>query len=229
MTPHPNTASRRDHSLSPAAGSCRVPGPFGHSPARGEGPDRFASRLATPADASQLRLVMDAAIRELQKGFLTHEQIQSSRTIMGIDNQLIADHTYYVIEHEGVIVGCGGWSRRATLYGTDSSPGRDSQLLDPSIHAARVRAMYTQPSFARQGVGRTILELCERAAAAEGFQRLELMSTLSGRQLYSAYGFVPVEHTEDDSGGVAVPLVKMQKSIDPAPADGHQQTHDRPS
>lgn len=167
---------------------------------------------------------MDAAIGELQKGFLTHEQIQSSRTIMGIDNQLIADRTYYVVEHDGLIVGCGGWSRRATLYGADNSPGRDSQLLDPSIHAARVRAMYTLPSFARQGVGRMILELCERAAAAEGFQRLELMGTLSGRQLYSACGFVAVGRTEDDSGGVAVPLVKMEKSIAPAPDAGHQPT-----
>ena len=165
---------------------------------------------------------------ELQKGFLTPEQIQSSRTIMGIDNQLIADKTYYVIEHDGWVVGCGGWSRRHTLYGTDSSPGRDSQLLDPSIHAARVRAMYTEPSFARQGVGRMILELCERAAAAEGFQSLELMATLSGRQLYSAYGFVPVEHVEDASGGVGVPLVKMEKSIDPPPADGHRHNHHRP-
>ena len=228
MTPYPNTANRHDHWPSPAAGSSGVPGPAGPDPARGEGPNGFTSRLATPGDASRLRLVMDAAIRELQRGFLTPEQIQSSRAIMGIDNQLIADKTYYVIEHDGVIVGCGGWSRRATLYGTDSSPGRDSQLLDPSIHAARVRAMYTQPSFARQGVGRMILKLCERAAAAEGFQSLELMGTLSGRQLYSAYGFVPVEHTEDASGGVGVPLVKMEKSIHPAPADGHQHTHDRP-
>lgn len=180
----------------------------------------FTSRFATAADANRLRLVMDAAIRELQKGFLTHEQIQSSRTIMGIDHQLIADKTYYVIEHDGVIAGCGGWSRRATLYGADSSPGRDGRLLDPSMHAARVRAMYTEPSFARRGVGRMILELCERAAAAEGFRRLELMGTLSGQHLYAVHGFVPVEHTEDASGGVAVPLVKMEKSIDPELADG---------
>lgn len=228
MTPHPHTAARgHDHRQLSSAAPSGIPG-AGGPPARGDAPTRFTSRLATPADASQLRLVMDAAIRELQKGFLTHDQIQSSRAIMGIDNQLITDRTYYVIEHDGVIVGCGGWSRRATLYGTDSSPGRDSQLLDPSIHAARVRAMYTHPSFARQGIGRMILELCERAAAAEGFQRLELMGTLSGRQLYSAYGFVPVEHTEDASGGVAVPLVKMEKPIDPAPADGRRHTRHRP-
>jgi GNAT superfamily N-acetyltransferase len=176
----------------------------------------FTSRLATAADAPALRVIMDAAIAELQKGFLTEEQIASSRAIMGIDNQLIADGTYYVVESEGEIAGCGGWSRRATLYGNDATPGRDSNLLDPRVDAARVRAMYTNPSFARQGVGRLILTLCERAAAAEGFTRLELMGTMSGQPLYAAYGFVAVEHIADDRGGAPVPLIKMGKPIDPS-------------
>ena len=174
----------------------------------------FTSRLATEADADRLRVVMDAAIGRLQKGFLTDEQVESSRAIMGIDQQLIADGTYYVVEHDGVVAGCGGWSRRATLYGSDSTPGRDPQLLDPAVDAARVRAMYTDPAFARQGVGRLILTLCESAAAAEGFTRLELMGTMSGQPLYSAYGFVPVEHLEDDRAGAPVPLVKMEKQVD---------------
>ena len=174
----------------------------------------FTSRLATEADADRLRVVMDAAIGRLQEGFLTDEQVESSRAIMGIDQQLIADGTYYVVEHDGAVAGCGGWSRRATLYGSDSTPGRDPQLLDPAVDAARVRAMYTDPAFARQGVGRLILTLCERAAASEGFTRLELMGTMSGQPLYSAYGFVPVEHIEDDRGGAPVPLVKMEKQID---------------
>lgn len=173
----------------------------------------FTSRVATAADAEQLRAVMEAAISELQKGFLSPEQIESSRAIMGIDNQLIADGTYYVVEEDGVIAGCGGWSRRATLYGSDSTPGRDERLLDPAVEAARVRAMYTNPSFARRGVGRLILTLCERAAAAEGFVRLELMGTMSGLPLYTSYGFVPVEHLEDDRGGASVPLVRMEKPV----------------
>jgi GNAT superfamily N-acetyltransferase len=134
---------------------------------------------------------------------------------MGIDNQLIADGTYYIIDYGTEIAGCGGWSRRATLYGSDRTPGRDSHLLDPKVDAARVRAMYTNPSFARRGVGRMILTLCERAAAAEGFTRLALMGTMSGQPLYAAYGFVVVEPIEDDRGGVPVPLVKMEKPIDP--------------
>ena len=174
----------------------------------------FTSRVATAVDADRLRPVMHASISELQRGFLTQDQIESSRAIMGIDNQLIADGTYYVIEHDGAIAGCGGWSRRATLYGSDTTPGRDPHLLDPAIDAARVRAMYTAPAFARQGVGWLILTLCERAAAAEGFTRLELMGTMSGQPLYTKFGFVPVEAVEDDRGGVAVPLVKMEKPID---------------
>jgi len=176
----------------------------------------LTSRLATAADADRLRIVMDASITELQKGFLTDEEIESSRAIMGIDNQLIADGTYYVVEYAGITAGCGGWSRRATLYGSDTTPGRDPHLLDPAVDAARVRAMYTDPAFARQGVGWLILTLCERAAAAEGFTRLELMGTMSGQPLYTKYGFVPVGFVEDDRGGAAVPLVKMEKPIDPA-------------
>src|SRR5215213_172506 len=176
----------------------------------------FTSRVATAKDENQLRKVMDAAIGDLQRGFLTNDQIASSRAIMGIDHQLIADGTYYVVEHDGVVAGCGGWSRRATLYGNDSTPGRDPHLLDPAVDAARVRAMYTAPAFARRGVGWLILTLCERAAGAEGFTRLELMGTMSGQPLYTAHGFVPVEDVEDDRGGAPVPLVKMEKQLDTA-------------
>ena len=156
---------------------------------------------------------MTAAIDELQRGFLTPTQIEASRMIMGLDRQLIADGTYFVVEAEGQVAGCGGWSRRASLYGGDHSPGRDAALLDPSRDPARVRAMYTHPGFARRGVGRLILELCETAAGAEGFTRLELMATLSGRELYSRCGYVEIEHILDDRGGEPVPLVRMGKAI----------------
>ncbi|MGA0604588.1 GNAT family N-acetyltransferase [Phenylobacterium sp. VNQ135] len=170
-------------------------------------------RVAQAADIPTLEAVMDAAIGELQRGFLTPEQIASSRMIMGLDRQLIADGTYFVVEEDGQVAGCGGWSRRATLYGGDHTPGRDAALLDPATEAARVRAMYTSPAFARRGVGRLILRLCEDAARAEGFTRLELMATLSGQPLYAAAGFEPVEQISDDRGGVAVPLVRMRKAI----------------
>jgi len=159
---------------------------------------------------------MDAAIAELQRAFLNDAQIESSRAIMGIDTQLIDDGTYFVVEAEGRLAGCGGWSRRATLYGGNQAPGRDAKLLDPSVEPARIRAMYTSPDFARRGVGMLILSLCERAAAAEGFTRLELMSTLSGEPLYAAYGFRPIERLEDATGGAAVPLVRMEKAVDAA-------------
>lgn len=176
----------------------------------GEG---LTHRLAVEADVPALAAVMDAAIAELQRGFLTPAQIESSRMIMGLDRQLIADRTYFVVEADGRVAGCGGWSRRATLYGGDHTPGRDAALLDPAREAARVRAMYTHPDFARRGVGRLILTLCETAARAEGFRRVELMATLSGRALYSQCGYADIEPVQDARGGAAVPLVRMGKPI----------------
>jgi GNAT superfamily N-acetyltransferase len=157
--------------------------------------------------------VMDAAIEELQQDFLTPEQIESSRAIMGIDTQLVVDGTYFIVFDDDRIAGCGGWSRRATLYGGDHTPGRESTLLDPAVDAARVRAMYTNPEYARRGVGRLILTLCEQAATAEGFTRLDLMATMAGRPLYLSHGYVVVEELSDDRGGVPVPLVRMSKDL----------------
>jgi GNAT superfamily N-acetyltransferase len=130
---------------------------------------RLTSRVATRADVAALVPLMEAAIEELQTEFLDAEQIRSSRAIMGLDKQLIDDGTYYVVECDRRLAGCGGWSRRATLYGGDHSAGRDAAMLDPARDPARVRAMYTHPDFTRRGVGRLILSLCESAAAAEGF------------------------------------------------------------
>jgi len=174
----------------------------------------FTHRVATTDDLVMLEAVMDAAISALQQGFLSPEEIESSRAIMGIDTQLIKDGTYYVVLAGEAVAGCGGWSRRATLYGGDHTPGRDPELLDPAVDAARVRAMYTNPAYARRGVGQLILELCQQAAKEEGFTRLELMGTMSGEPLYTKYGFVPIERLTDDAGGVAVPLVKMAKRIE---------------
>ena len=173
----------------------------------------LTSRLATREDVPVLVPLMQAAIEELQKGFLNDAQIRSSHAIMGLDQQLIDDGTYFAVEVDGRLAGCGGWSRRATLYGGDHSAGRDSALLDPARDPAKVRAMYTHPSFIRRGVGRLILSLCEQAAAAEGFSRLELMSTRSGQPLYTAAGFEPLENVVDAAGGVPLPLVRMGKTI----------------
>jgi GNAT superfamily N-acetyltransferase len=179
---------------------------------------KFTSRLATLDDMPRLTPVMDAAITELQRNVLDEGQIEASRAVMGIDTQLIEDGTYFVIEAPGgEIAGCGGWSRRATMYGNDHSPGRDARLLDPAADAARVRAMYTNPQYARRGVGRLVLSLCEAAAAAEGFKRLELVGTLSGEPLYTAYGFTPVERIDVSVSDVPVPAVRMTKLVDQSP------------
>ena len=170
-------------------------------------------RLATRADMPALAELMNAAIGELQKPFLTEEQIASSRAIMGLDTQLIDDGTYFLVEQNGVLAGCGGWSWRETLYGGDRSPGRDAALLDPTRDAARVRAMYTHPTFIRRGVGRLILKLCEDAARGEGFTSVELMATMAGEPLYRACGFEAVEEVVDNRGGAGVPLLRMRKAL----------------
>jgi GNAT superfamily N-acetyltransferase len=170
-------------------------------------------RLATSADLPALTALMERSIGELQKPFLDPAQIASSRTIMGLDSQLIDDGTYFIVEQDGKLAGCGGWSRRATLYGGDASPGRDAALLDPSKDAARVRAMYTHPDFARRGVGRLILDLCESAARAESFRNVELMATMAGVPLYRACGYMPVADVVDDRGGTPVPLLRMRKRL----------------
>lgn len=170
-------------------------------------------RLATRDDLEALRVLMDSAIAELQRPFLTAKQISASRAIMGIDTQLVDDGTYFVVEAGNEIAGCGGWSRRATLYGGDQTPGRSAALLDPRRDPARVRAMYTHPRHTRKGIGRLILELCEQAARAEGFTRMELMSTLAGEPLYLSCGYQPVERITDARGGEPVPLIRMMKSL----------------
>jgi GNAT superfamily N-acetyltransferase len=179
-----------------------------------DGPLDMTVRLALEDDLPALRELMDAAIRELQAAFLSPEQLAASFSIMGLDTQLVADRTYFVVEAGGRIAGCGGWSRRATLFGGDHTRNRDAALLDPTKDAARVRAMYTHPDFTRRGVGRLVLDACEAAAAAEGFRRCELAATLAGEPLYKACGYLQIERLMADTPqGVAVPLVRMGKPL----------------
>jgi GNAT superfamily N-acetyltransferase len=173
----------------------------------------LSHRLARRNDLDALQALIDAAIAELQQPFLDAGQIASSHAIMGLDTQLVEDGTYFVVESDGALAGCGGWSRRATLYGGNQTTGRSASLLDPARDAARIRAMYTHPRHARQGVGRLIIGLCETAARSEGFGRMELMSTLAGEPLYRACGYVALERLTDARGGVPVPLVRMHKLL----------------
>jgi GNAT superfamily N-acetyltransferase len=173
----------------------------------------FDSRLATRDDIPALILLMQASIAELLKPVLSPAQVAASHAIMGLDSQLIADGTYFVVTCEGRLAGSCGWSRRATPFGGDHSVGRDTRLLDPKTEPARVRAMYTHPDFARRGIGRKVLAICEAAAAAAGFARVELTATMGGLPLYRACGYLEIEPFEQDVAGVRVPLVRMGKSL----------------
>ena len=179
----------------------------------------FSHRLARPADIPAIAALMARAIARLQLAFLSPAQIAASAQSMGLDTQLIDDGTYFVIEEDGelesVLVGCGGWSRRATLYGGNHSADlRDDRLLDSTSEPARIRAMYTDPTYVRRGIGRLILALCEDAARKAGFARLELMATAAGEPLYLACGYRIIERAERLSAdGVAVPGAIMGKTL----------------
>ena len=172
-------------------------------------------RLAHTDDLPALRSMMARAIEQLQDDFLSPEQVRASHKVMGLDTQLVLDGTYFVIELDGRIVGSGGWSWRATLYGGDDSVvTREPAALDPMIDAAMIRAMYTDPDFARRGIGRMVLGLCEAAARDAGFARVEMMATMAGEPLYRACGYLPVEPVLSVSvQGVRVPLLRMEKTL----------------
>lgn len=172
-------------------------------------------RLATEADIPAIATLMDRAIDSLQNAYLSPEEVAASRLSMGLDTQLIADRTYFLVEQDGVPVGCGGWSYRATLYGGDHSAAlRDARSLDPATDAARIRAMYTDPAYVRRGVGRLVLALCEDAARAAGFRRVEMMATLAGEPLYLACGYLPIERVmKMAESGPPVPGVRMGKDM----------------
>jgi GNAT superfamily N-acetyltransferase len=177
---------------------------------------RFTHRVATMDDLGALREVMRRAIETLQDSFLSPEQVRASHLVMGLDTQLVKDGTYFIVEDGERIAGCGGWSWRSTLYGGDASVvSREPKPLDPKSEPARIRAMYTDPDFARQGVGKLILHLCEAAAAQAGFRRATMMATMAGVPLYEACGYVAVEPVHEAIvNGVAVPLVRMEKALD---------------
>lgn len=185
----------------------------------------FSHRLATMADLTELRALMTMAIHRLLGAYLDAAHVEASFDVMGVDTQLIEDGTYFAVVEKGRIVGCGGWSRRATMFGGDHSQTRDARLLDPAAEPARVRAMYTHPDFARRGIGRFVLSLCEAAAAREGFRSLELVATVAGEPLYAVCGFSLIERFEvTTSKGIAVPCARMSKQVTAVLAIPHSPT-----
>jgi GNAT superfamily N-acetyltransferase len=175
-------------------------------------------RKATPADVHRLREVIEASVRGLQAEYYSPAQIEGAlQSVYGVDSQLIADGTYLAVEGpdsqgDSEIVACGGWSKRKTLYGGDQYGGREDSLLDPARDAAKIRAFFVHPKWARRGIGSLILEACERAALDAGFTRLEMGATLSGVAFYEAKGYVQIEKQSVPLGnGAALPIVRMGK------------------
>lgn len=185
-------------------------------------------RLAVPEDVPVLRELIEASVRGLQTEDYSAAQIEGAlQTVFGVDSQLIADGTYIVAEappaanigrkptggkSSWAIVGCGGWSKRKTLYGSDHWTGREDALLDPQRDAAKIRAFFIHPEWARQGVGSAILQACEEAARAAGFTRYEMGATLTGAKLFGAKGYVPVEPISVPlKNGETLPVIHMEK------------------
>jgi GNAT superfamily N-acetyltransferase len=181
---------------------------------------RFALRSATREDIPALREVIDLSVRVLQRAEYSPEQLEAALgTVYGVDTQLIDDGTYYAVEAEGTaaekkIVACGGWSARKTLYGSDHGPFRDSELLDPSRDAAKIRAFFVHPECVRQGLATLILKECEEAAYARGFRRFEMGATLTGVPMYAARGYRKEETIEAPlPNGLSLTVVRMSKTM----------------
>lgn len=175
-------------------------------------------RVALPADVADLSALIARSALHLSRGYYDEAQAAAaSAEVFGVDTQLIADGTYLVAEEAGVAVGCGGWSRRATLFGGDQFAARDAALVDPATDAARIRAFFVDPAHARRGIATLLLQACERAARAAGFSRLALMATLPGVPFYRAHGFEPGDALDHHAGGVTIPFLSMTKELHDIP------------
>jgi GNAT superfamily N-acetyltransferase len=192
-------------------------------------------RLAEERDVPELARLIELSVRGLQAGDYSPAQLERALAVVyGVDTRLIEDGTYFVAEatevgssgdrvienlspvgsREIAIVGCGGWSRRRTLYGGDQFAGREDSLLDPKTEAAKIRAFFVHPEWARRGIGGMILEACEKAAIAEGFHRLEMGATLTGVPFYRVKGYLELERVQAPLGdGLTLPIVRMGKEV----------------
>jgi N-acetylglutamate synthase-like GNAT family acetyltransferase len=176
---------------------------------------RHVVRKATLDDCPALQELIGLSARQLSADDYLPEQIEGAlRGAFGVDSQLIRDGTYFVVEREGGLVGCGGWSYRRTLFGGDSRAERDAAELDPQADPAKIRAFFVHPAYARQGIGTLLLEQCESEARKRGFRQVELMGTLPGVRLYAARGYSPADRVRYEvAPGVAIEFVPMSKRI----------------
>jgi GNAT superfamily N-acetyltransferase len=179
----------------------------------------FQLRVAATTDIPALHELIAASVRGLMTWAYSPSQLEAALgTWLGVDTQLVEDGTYFVVEwldvgNTCVMAGCGGWSKRKTPYGSDHRPNREDTLLDPGTEAAKIRAFFVHPEWARRGIGGIILKQCEQAAQRAGFTRFEMGATLSGVPLYEKFGYVPVEEIDLPlANGEKLPIVKMVKS-----------------
>jgi GNAT superfamily N-acetyltransferase len=177
---------------------------------------RWRPRRAVAADAREIEALIARSIRGLGAADYSAEQIESAlEGAFGLDSQLIADGTYFVIESEGRLVGCGGWSYRRTLFGGDARAERDAAVLDPRTDAAKIRAFFVDPGAARSGIGSALLTHCEAEARRRGFRRAEMMATLPGMKLYEARGYLAGARVRYPlAAGLSIEFVPMSKSLD---------------
>jgi|SRR6185312_15283886 len=172
-------------------------------------------RPATAADSAEIEKLIGRSIRALGVADYSAEQIEGAlEGAFGLDSQLVADGTFFVVESEGRLVGCGGWSYRRTLFGGDARQGRDAATLDPKSDAARIRAFFVDPAAARQGIGTALLDRCETEARRHGFRRAQMMATLPGVRLYAARGYVPGARVHYPlPSGLSIEFVPMSKPL----------------
>jgi GNAT superfamily N-acetyltransferase len=172
-------------------------------------------RKATVKDIPDLESLIARSARGLSTDDYRPAQVEGAlRGAFGVDSQLLEDETYFVAEEDGRIIGCGGWSYRATLFGGDARGGRDASELDPATQAAKIRAFFVDPTQARRGIGSLLLERCEQEARARGFSQTELMATLPGVKLYAVRGYVGEDRVRYDVGsGETIEFVPMRKTL----------------
>lgn len=174
-------------------------------------------RLARLDDVPALEELILLSVHVLQAPYYSEAQREAARgAVFGVDRQLIIDGTYYVAEQTSMLVGCGGWSKRKSLFGGDVAREGEDPLLDPETDPARVRAFFIHPDWARRGIGKAILTTCESAIIAAGFSRIELVATLAGEPLYLACGYLEDERYEVPlATGLTLPVVRMKKGLPP--------------
>jgi len=174
-------------------------------------------RLAQEADVPALEALIPVSVRALQAPYYSSAQMEAALgPVFGVDRQLIRDGTYFLAERDGTIVGCGGWSRRRSLYGGDSGRAGEEGLLDPQRDAARIRAFFVHPAWARRGIGRSIMVACEQAIIEAGFRTVETVATLAGEPLYASFGYAVLDrYNIAMRDGLSLPVVRMKRNVNP--------------